>query len=145
MKSATSVRRPYEKPLFSVSALLAQVTAAAPVSALKVPSDRRLKTEVQLLDVMNNGIKLYSYRYIWSSDIQVGVMAQDLLGTEHAHAVTLADSGFYVVDYAALGLHLPVALAEWSGRRPYARPTIDRRATLASIAAGTPVSGLNPA
>jgi len=64
-------------------------------------SDRRFKRNVSLIGE-NNGIKLYSFQYLWSDDCYVGVMAQDLLGTEHESAVTDND-GVYTVDYSKLG------------------------------------------
>jgi hypothetical protein len=51
-------------------------------------------------------LTLYRFRYLWSSEIHVGVMAQDLLAQGRADAVIVTDSGFMKVDYAALGLRM---------------------------------------
>src|SRR5258706_14761657 len=68
-------------------------------------SDRRLKRDVRLLAVLANGMKIYTYRYIWSDVRQMGVMAQDLLGhRDWREAVVRLANGFFAVDYTALGL-----------------------------------------
>lgn len=65
-------------------------------------SDKRLKENIKYVG-SEHGIKLYSFSYIWDKDTTyVGVMAQELLGTEYADAVSKADNGFYVVDYDKL-------------------------------------------
>jgi hypothetical protein len=65
-------------------------------------SDKRLKENIKYVRT-EHGIKLYSFNYIWDrSTSHVGVMAQELLGTKHAAAVSKADNGFYVVDYNKL-------------------------------------------
>lgn len=148
MTNKPTAQRAYEKPQFIRSFTLAQVTATAPVSGAKVASDRRLKTDVQPLHVTENGIRLYAYRYVWSSEMQVGVMAQDLLDhPEFAAAVSLSEGGFYVVDYAALGLDLPVALAQWQAeaatlaRHSYRRPEFGHSISLSAVTAQAAVSG----
>jgi hypothetical protein len=76
------------------------------------PSDRRLKKDVVYLTTLENGIKLYSFKYIWSDESYVGVMAQDLLlASAHRTVVTLTQ-GYYVVDYKLLGLQM-ITLLEW--------------------------------
>jgi hypothetical protein len=67
-------------------------------------SERRLKTDIELVDVLENGLRLYAYRYISDERMFVGVMAQDLLADDRfSHAVVERD-GYLAVDYAALGL-----------------------------------------
>jgi hypothetical protein len=67
-------------------------------------SDRRLKTVIELVDVLENGLRLYAYRYRGDERLFVGVMAQDLLADRcFSHAVVERD-GYLAVDYAALGL-----------------------------------------
>lgn len=76
-------------------------------------SDMRLKRDIQYLATLENGIKVYSFRYLWEETMRVGVMAQDLLrDPAHAHAVIRARNGFYAVEYGALGLRM-TTLAEW--------------------------------
>ncbi|MGO9446674.1 MAG: tail fiber domain-containing protein [Thiobacillaceae bacterium] len=98
-----------------------ETPAAAPVSSSTggstgyggYTSDRRLKKDVVYLTTLATGIKLYSFRYVWSDAIYVGVMAQDLLSTAtHGNAVTLTKHNYYVVDYKALGLRM-ITLREW--------------------------------
>jgi hypothetical protein len=67
-------------------------------------SDRRLKRNISFLET-RNGIKLYSFQYLWSDEYFVGAMAQDLLGTEHASAV-MERNGYYTVDYSQLGFNM---------------------------------------
>ena len=65
------------------------------------PSDRNLKTNIKHINTIN-GIKIYSFNYIWSYLKSVGVMAQDLLeNPEYKHAVHTTNIG-YVVDYSKL-------------------------------------------
>ena len=68
-------------------------------------SDARLKRDIEQVDTLPNGLKLYSFRY-WNDDrIFVSVMAQDLIeDSRFRHAVTQDESGYYTVDLAALGL-----------------------------------------
>ena len=40
-------------------------------------SDMRLKRDVALLSRLENGVGLYRYRYLWSDEVYVGVMAQE--------------------------------------------------------------------
>jgi hypothetical protein len=79
-------------------------------------SDIRLKRDVSHVATLANGIKLYSFRYLWSETVHVGVMAQDLLADPAwREAVVLEPDGFYAVDYARLGLRM-ATLAEWQAQ-----------------------------
>jgi hypothetical protein len=70
-------------------------------------SDRRLKRDIKLVDVLDNGLRLYSYRYIGDQRLFVGVMAQDLLADDRfRHAVVERQGGFLAVNYAALGFEV---------------------------------------
>ena len=80
------------------------------------PSDLRLKKDVVLLATLADGIKVYSFKYLWDDVVHVGVMAQDLLADPaHAHAVVSMANGYYAVDYAKLGLRM-ATLEEWEAR-----------------------------
>ncbi len=68
-------------------------------------SDRRLKRSIAKVDELDGGIDLYRYRYLWSDQQFVGVMAQDLLQVR-PDAVIQGRDGYLRVDYAALGLGL---------------------------------------
>lgn len=77
-------------------------------------SDQRLKKEIVYLATLNNGIRIYSFKYLSGDDIHVGVMAQDLLGMpEFKDAVVLGTNGYYTVNYQALGLRM-ISLSEWN-------------------------------
>jgi Chaperone of endosialidase len=78
------------------------------------PSDMRLKRDIVNLVTLANGIKLYSFRYLWDDTVYVGVMAQDLLTHEsYRDAVIITKAGFYSVDYEMLGLRM-ITLNEWN-------------------------------
>ncbi len=70
-------------------------------------SDLRLKTGVIELATLDNGLTLYSFNYIWDRHTSyVGVMAQDLIAEGRSDAVVATASGYYKVDYAALGMKM---------------------------------------
>jgi hypothetical protein len=65
-------------------------------------SDMRLKTDI-IFEGVINGLKIYSFKYIWNKFVSHrGVMAQDLIGTEHEHALTQDTNGYYMVNYTKL-------------------------------------------
>jgi hypothetical protein len=72
-----------------------------------VMSDMRLKRDVREAGVLQNGVKLYAFRY-WNDDRTfVGVSAQDLLKDERFRdAVTMSERGYYMVNFAALGVRI---------------------------------------
>jgi hypothetical protein len=78
-------------------------------------SDIRLKRDVVLLDRLDNGLGLYRYRYLWSEEIYVGVMAQEVAAVAPA-AVRAGAGGYLGVDYARLGLRLQT-WREWQASR----------------------------
>lgn len=64
-------------------------------------SDRRLKENIKhVKDV--DGIKVYTYNYVWDKTPQQGAMAQELLNTKYADSVSVHSSGYYQVDYSKL-------------------------------------------
>ena len=78
------------------------------------PSDRRLKRSIHLLAKLHNGLKIYTFKYLWSDVIYVGVMAQDLLqNPTWKDAVITKANGFYAVNYAMLGLKM-TTFAQWN-------------------------------
>lgn len=80
-------------------------------------SDRRLKTDVVFRGEIASGIRLYDFRYLDGDSVFIGPMAQDLLADpRHAHAVQRGADGFYLVDYAALGLPVNPGMVEASLR-----------------------------
>ena len=71
--------------------------------AQKMPSDRRLKTNIKYIGKSNFGIKMYEFNYLHNLNKRyVGCMAQDLLGTEFEKALIIDSSGYYGVDYSYL-------------------------------------------
>ena len=58
-------------------------------------SDQRLKSDITYLGKTNSGIKLYSFKYLCSDQVFVGVMDQDLLAnSEWKNAVITGVNGF---------------------------------------------------
>jgi hypothetical protein len=77
------------------------------------PSDRRLKRDIHHLATLKNGMKIYSFKYLASDKVYVGIMAQDLLkNPSWKKAVIQQTNGFYSVNYAILGLKM-TTFAEW--------------------------------
>lgn len=65
-------------------------------------SDKRLKENIKYL-YTKNGIKMYSFNYIWEKGVvKIGVMAQDLLNTIYSNAVVTDKDGYYKVNYNKL-------------------------------------------
>ena len=80
-----------------------------------IPSDARLKRDITLVARLDDGLGLYRYRYLWSSTVYVGVLAQEV-ALDHPDAVLRDPSGYLMVDYSKLGLKL-MTLAEWNANR----------------------------
>ena len=68
---------------------------------LMFPSDRRLKRDIIRIGTWALGLPLYLFRYLWSDDVQIGVMADEVLHVKPS-AVYEVD-GYLAVDYGALG------------------------------------------
>lgn len=62
-------------------------------------SDRRLKNCIVWLFNMANGLGVYSYRYVWGGEPEIGVMA-DEVARLMPDAVTAGPGGFMMADYA---------------------------------------------
>lgn len=61
-------------------------------------SDRRLKTDIERIGTLANGLPVYSFRYIWGGPVHIGLMAQDV---ENVHPDAVVDiGGVKAVDYA---------------------------------------------
>jgi hypothetical protein len=80
-------------------------------------SDRRLKRDIEQVSRLDNGLVLYRYRYKWSDQVYVGVMAQEVQLIRPDAVVRGAD-GYLRVDYSRLGLHL-MTWEEWVASRPF--------------------------
>lgn len=64
-------------------------------------SDRRLKTDIRLIEQDERGFGWYEYRYLWSVQRYIGVMAQEVRKVVPGAVKTLP-SGYMAVDYGAL-------------------------------------------
>lgn len=69
-----------------------------PATGLLAFSDIRLKRDIKRIGAMPSGLPVYSYRYIWSDEPQVGVMAQEAAAL-FPDAVFMDDSGYLKVRY----------------------------------------------
>jgi outer membrane immunogenic protein len=78
-------------------------------------SDARLKRDITLVGRRADGLGLYSYRYLWSDTVYVGVMAQEVALIHPDAVVRGALDDYLRVDYSRLGLQL-LTLPEWAAR-----------------------------
>jgi hypothetical protein len=69
--------------------------------AAAVASDRRLKTDIEKVGKMDNGLAVFKYRYKAGGPMQLGVMAQDVQ-KKKPEAVVKTPSGYLGVKYGAL-------------------------------------------
>jgi hypothetical protein len=75
------------------------------------PSDMRLKRNITALYQTPDGIQLYRFKYLWSDQEYVGVIAQDLLQS-HPEVLSQDELGYYRVNYSGLGLRM-MTIEEW--------------------------------
>lgn len=68
-------------------------------------SDKRLKRNI-IFEYVENGLKVYSYNYVWDDKKHYGVMAQEILETEYKNAVQKDINGFYMVNYSKLPIKI---------------------------------------
>ena len=66
------------------------------------PSDIRLKRDIVEIARLDNGIGIYRYRYVWSDQVYVGVIAQEV-ETIAPQAVYRGADGYLRVIYSRLG------------------------------------------
>lgn len=66
-------------------------------SAAIMASDINLKTDIEHIGNLPNGINVYTYRYLGDATPHIGVMAQEVLLTMPEAVMTI--NGFYHVDY----------------------------------------------
>jgi outer membrane immunogenic protein len=78
-------------------------------SQLLFTSDIRLKRDIALVGRRGDGLGLYRFKYLWSDNVYVGVMAQEV-ALLHPDAVVRDDlTGYMAVNYTRLGLQ-PIIL-----------------------------------
>ncbi len=95
----------------SAAANAAARAASNAASNIRVPSDRRLKSDIVPLAKTRDGFQLYRYRYIGDDTFYVGVMAQDIAHQVPA-AVSVAGDGYLQVNYGLLGIAF-VTYSDW--------------------------------
>jgi len=69
----------------------------------KKKSDVRLKSDIRRIGTAAHDLPLYAFRYLGEAGLYEGVMAQDVLGVM-PEAVSVAEDGYYRVDYELLGI-----------------------------------------
>ena len=95
--AATNVRQTTQAAAQSVGS--AAKSAAKAVGKL-FRSDRRLKTDLNLIGRSPSGINIYEFRFIADPNKKYqGVLADELLGTPFESAVYFDSEGYYAVDY----------------------------------------------
>jgi hypothetical protein len=90
---------PFGWPKRPRAQLLAICWKSAAVSNL-LESDRRLKREISRIGTHPLGFGVYRFKYLWSDQAYVGVLAQDL-ANKIPDAVMTGLGNFLAVDYAA--------------------------------------------
>lgn len=80
-------------------------------SGITTISDVRLKENTLPLGRLGNGLGMYRFRYKWSNQQYVGVMAQEVAET-NPEAVVSGSDGYLRVDYGRLGLRM-MTWDEW--------------------------------
>lgn len=99
----------------------APVTGTGPGTGGGVTSDSRLKQDITRLKCLDSGICLYRFRYLWSNELYVGVMAQEVERIAPA-AVTRGTDGYLRVHYDRLGMTFQT-WTEWT-RQTNAQPAL---------------------
>lgn len=75
-------------------------------------SDIQLKEDIRHLTTLDNGLRIYAFRYRGDPRYFTGVLAQEInANPEFVHAVNRGSHGFLIVDYAKLGLEIQNAKA----------------------------------
>lgn len=69
-------------------------------SGFMLPSDRRLKTDIKRVGVLDNGLPVYTFRYKGEQTVHMGVMAQEVLEVNPGAVHDMGE--FLAVDYGAL-------------------------------------------
>ncbi len=94
----------------------ATISARAKVGTgpdMGLASDRRVISDLIEVGKLDNGIKVYSFKYLWEDKVRVGVIAQDLVERPDTKAAVLTlANGLLGVDYEALGLRMATE-AQW--------------------------------
>jgi hypothetical protein len=130
----------------------AEVDDAATIAARKttgtgpargIASDMRLKSDIKHVGTLDNGIKIYSFKFLWDDKVRVGVIAQDLLArADTKGAVLTLANGLLGVDYKALGLRMSTE-QQWIEAGPLALQADYRPKAVRSAKADEPITLYN--
>jgi len=63
-----------------------------------IKSDRRLKRDIVKIGKLRNGLPVYSFKFLWSNEPQVGLIADDVIKVKPWAVLTDKD-GYLMVDY----------------------------------------------
>lgn len=88
------VNQKYQADLANHQAKMGGIAGIAS-AGIGLLSDRRLKTDIRRVGQTDEGVPIFTYRYIWGGPVMMGVMAQDV-----PEAARMTDSGYLAVDYA---------------------------------------------
>ncbi len=92
-------------PLLAIALIWLVVKGQNDSEPVDLTSDARLKRNIKAVGTAENGLTLYEFQYLWSSNKYEGVMAQEVL--KHTpEAVVRSKFGFYKVNYSKLGLEM---------------------------------------
>jgi Chaperone of endosialidase len=89
----------------------AQLNTTASGARPVTTSDRRLKTDVVRIGAHALGFGIYRFKYLWSEDEHIGVLAQEVAEVLPGAVVRQPD-GFFAVDYTAIGMAMRSARQE---------------------------------
>lgn len=91
----------WQQQMQSQTALMNGLAQLGGSAIAGVPSDPRLKRDVEYSHTDSDGLRWWRYRYLWDADdapLHTGVMATEA----PPHAVSIGGSGFLMVDYGQL-------------------------------------------
>ena len=91
------------------------VLGTTPTRRAQQLSDARLKRNVVRVGKLDNRVVLYRFNYLDSSDVYVGVIAQEVLAVV-PEAVIIGEDGFMRVNYERLGTRM-MTWDEWQKQR----------------------------
>jgi hypothetical protein len=83
----------------AIGGMIGTLGAAAIRAPVGTFSDRRIKQNISKVGVLDNGLPVYSFQYIWGGPQQIGLMAQDVEKVNPS-AVVENDAGVKMVNYS---------------------------------------------
>lgn len=100
-------------------------------------SEARIKIDVEKLEVLPNGLTLYSFKYRTDPTRYVGLMANDLASSEEfSKFVVDMGEGYYTINYPALKIHQ----ATYDDYKRLGLAALDDKPNLASSKAPAPTN-----